>query len=119
MVLIMLGVSIFALVYFAMKDSGWAVLCFAVACLTGLLACDDTEFMKAQHKAQAEEAQREATPHVIREADGCKVYAFKTDIYHYFTRCGSTVTTETRWSQACGKNCTKQMSDTIVTEGNK
>jgi hypothetical protein len=60
----------------------------------------------------------DATPHVIREADGCKVYAFKSGDWHYFTRCSDgTVTTERNWSERQGK-MNVHKSETIVTEGN-
>jgi hypothetical protein len=119
MVWYVFGVSALLFLFFASRESGWSVPFFAVALGSGLVGCDNTEWMKENHRQQALEEQREATPHVIREADGCKVYAFKTDREHYFTRCGSRVSTETNWSKSCGKSCTKQESDTIVTEGNK
>ena len=54
---------------------------------------------RRERRAIAERERRESTPHVVREADGCKVYAFKHggDRYHYFTRCGSTTTTSSSW----------------------
>jgi hypothetical protein len=60
----------------------------------------------AARAAEAAQAKAEATPHVIREADGCKVYAFKAgDRYHYFTRCpGSSTTTESSWTERHGKS---------------
>jgi hypothetical protein len=74
----------------------------------------------AQQQENEREAQERAdeTPHVIREADGCKVYAFKSGSdFHYFTRCGSTVTTERNWTERQGKQSVHK-SETIVTEGN-
>ncbi|MFP3686296.1 hypothetical protein SB847_21565, partial [Bacillus sp. SIMBA_026] len=55
---------------------------------------------QAQEEQRAQDA-ADAKPHVIREADGCKVYAFKAgDNWHYFTRCGDgTVTTERNWTE--------------------
>jgi hypothetical protein len=70
-------------------------------------------------RADAAQALAERTPHVIREADGCKVYAFKGDgVYHYFTRCGSTVTTDHQYTESCGKKCTTTKTESITTEGN-
>lgn len=43
----------------------------------GLYSCQQSEWWQAGERAQAERERREATPHVVREADGCKVYAFK------------------------------------------
>lgn len=47
---------------------------------------------------------REETPHVVREADGCKVYAFKSgDHWHFFTRCpDSTTVTDTGRTECTG-----------------
>ena len=69
--------------------------------LFGLYSCQQSEWSQAGKRAIAERERQEATPHVVREADGCKVYAFKhggdRDRYHYFTRCGSTTTTSSSW----------------------
>ena len=56
-------------------------------------------------------------PHVIREADGCKVYAFENGgRLHYFTRCGSERTsTESSWTEKSGKT-TVTKTETINTE---
>lgn len=61
--------------------------------------------------AQAAEAQ----PHVIKQVDGCKVYAWKGDSgrYHFFTRCpGSATSTETNWQECrtepSGKTTTRR-----------
>lgn len=80
----------------------------------------DTPEEKALYAAQqaAERLKRE-TPHVIREADGCKVYAFESGGRdHFFTRCPASTDTETTWTENCGKGCRKEMSDHIV-QGNK
>ena len=65
----------------------------------GLYSRQQSEWRRDGERAQAERERREATPHVVREADGCKVYAFKHvgGRYHYFTRCGSTTTTSSSW----------------------
>lgn len=73
----------------------------------------------ARDRAQA---RADAMPHVIREADGCKVYAFMADDkWHYFTRCSDgTVTTERNWTESRrqGKQTiTENKSETIVTKG--
>ncbi|WP_186035346.1 hypothetical protein [Burkholderia gladioli] len=66
------------------------------------------------------QAAADAKPHIIREADGCKVYAFRADgNWHYFTRCpDGTVTTERNWTESRrqGKQTiTEHKSETIVT----
>lgn len=98
----------------------WIALIVIGACVLGTKSCVDSQWysdQQAEFKAQKRAA---ATPHVIREADGCKVYAFASaGRTHYFTRCGSTVTTERTGSESCGKACTRPTSEVIVTEGNK
>ena len=84
----------------------WLItLAVASLLIFGIHSCDQSE-----GNQQMKRERREQTPHVIREADGCKVYAFKSgDRYHYFTRCpDSRTTTESSW-EACsqsGKNRT-------------
>lgn len=61
-------------------------------------------------------------PRVIREVDGCKVYAFKSSAegrWHYFTRCpGERTTTDTTNTVRSGKT-TRQETTQIVTEAGK
>jgi hypothetical protein len=88
-------------------------------CVFGIYSCSQSDWYKDSERAQEAQKRADETPHVIREADGCKVYAFKSgDNWHYFTRCGSTVTTERNWTEKCGKNCTTHKSESIATEGN-
>lgn len=99
-----------------------AIKIFAVIALSvfGIVKCNQSEWHQESERRQEAQDRADATPHVIREADGCKVYAFKNGGYwHYFTRCGDTVTTERTYTKSCGKNCTKAETETIVTEGNK
>jgi hypothetical protein len=84
----------------------------------GISSCQETEWYKESKRQEAIQEQRDRTPHVIREADGCKVYAFKGDGWHYFTRCGETVTTERTYQVKEGKT-TKTKTETIATENNK
>ena len=64
----------------------------------GIRSRQQSEWWRAGERAIAERERRESTPHVVREADGCKVYAFKAqERCHYFTRCGSTTTTSSSW----------------------
>lgn len=67
----------------------------------GITSCENSEFMQRTRKEQADRELREQTPRVIREADGCKVYTFKSgDRYHYFTRCPeSRTTTDSSWQE--------------------
>ena len=71
---------------------------------------------KAERAAQAEQDAKDAVPRVIREIDGCKVYAFKSqEKWHYFTRCPANTTTDRNYSERHGK-ATVQKTEQIVTE---
>ncbi len=103
----------------------WLIRWGAVAacCLFGVVKCtnwyDARPETIAANAVEAAQEQRERTPHVIREADGCKVYAFKADDHtHFFTRCGETVTTERQYEVSHGKTHSTE-SETIVTKGNQ
>lgn len=100
------------------KVIGAFVLAFVVWFLY-MLTLSDWAARNAEMRALQEKAN--ATPHVVREADGCKVYAFKSgDRYHYFTRCDTgQVSTETTYQEChqSGKvrTCTEK-SDVIETK---
>ncbi len=82
----------------------------------------ETKAVKAaEEKARKDERVRQETPHVVREADGCKVYAFKSrDRWHYFTRCpNATTVTDTAYEECTGsgKNRTcKELHSSIENE---
>lgn len=84
----------------------------------GLYRCDQSEWHQESERQRRADEKREATPHVIREADGCKVYAFRVDrTDHFFTSCpNAKVTTDRNYTVNCGKNCTRHESETNVTE---
>jgi hypothetical protein len=58
-------------------------------------------------------------PQLLSEADGCRVYRFVDNGTHYFTRCGEQVSTVRHYTESCGKNCTRNRTEEITTEGNK
>lgn len=90
----------------------------AAACGGMLYGCFFSDWAKSGDAAREAQERADATPHVIREADGCKVYAFKSGDWHYFTRCSDgTVTTERSYTERHGKT-TEHKSETIVTQGN-
>jgi hypothetical protein len=96
-------------------------LCLLGFVTLGVVKCTQSDWYQHSERATAEEHKREATPHVVREADGCKVYAWKdsggTGTTHYFTRCpNAAVTTERNYTVNCGKNCTRHETETNVTE---
>lgn len=55
---------------------------------------------------------------LLFEHDGCKVYRF-TDggRYRYYAHCAKgTATTTSASTESCGKNCARQVDETITTE---
>jgi len=58
----------------------------------------------------------EATPRLFAEVDDCKVYTWFADGHnHYFTRCLTKVTTESKYNEYCGKACSRKRTETIET----
>lgn len=73
----------------------------------GSYRCGQPETVAAwaeEDRLKEEQDKRNRLPHVVREADGCKVYAFLSgDRYHYFTRCSNDrVTTESSYEECTG-----------------
>lgn len=89
-------------------------------CGFGIVKCNGSDWYRASEAADAAAQTARETPHVIRlSPDGCKVYAFEAGRNtHYFTRCGTAVTTDRSYSETCGKSCTNHKTEQIVTEGN-
>lgn len=86
------------------KDFLWCCgfLVFGGAAIYWAVFSDGAKRIHAENVAHERALE---TPHVIRQADGCKVYAFKdAGSIHYFTRCPeSIVTTERTWTERQGK----------------
>ena len=105
------------------NSPGFGTLAICFACFMFWCAYDNTK--PEVQAAKAAEAARvkatdeyEKTPHIVREADGCKVYAFKSgDRWHYFTRCpDSRTVTDTAYEQCTGSGKTrscKELHDSI------
>jgi len=101
----------------------WLLIC-AVA---GIPTCtytscfSDEAVARREAKEAKEKAQDEAdrVPRVIREVDGCKVYAFKEGKWHFFTRCPQTTTTD-RTYESCRQSGKQRIcedkTEQIVTE---
>lgn len=90
-------------------ETAFAVL-LAVVCVSGLilflnLFAPSDEQVAEMHKMQ-----------VVQEFDGCKVYRFYDNNYHYVTRCGSKVTTQKNWDEYCGKACFQHRKEELTTE---
>lgn len=102
--------------YFDGEGMVWASL-FVVLIWVMWFTRDSPAEAAVKDARKATERLARETPHVVREADGCKVYAFERHGRdHYFTRCPATTDTETNWKESCGKNCTRHKSENIVTE---
>jgi hypothetical protein len=98
------------------KALGIAILLLVVASIIilGLIGIIQAVFgLNEQEKAEMR------VPRLISESDGCKVYKFVDDGTHYFTRCGEQVSTVRHYTESCGKNCTRNRTEEIATEGNK
>lgn len=77
------------------------IICAGIFCVFSIT---DSDWYKQKQAVKAEKERKEATPHVVRETDGCKVYAFKSGGRdHYFTRCPeSRTTTTSTWDECHG-----------------
>ena len=84
----------------------------------GLIYCGWLLLLSPQDKEARRQAEiAEATPHKYAEVDGCTVYTWVANgRNHYFTKCPTKVVTESKYSEYCGKACSKERSETIETE---
>lgn len=114
-------VLVFGFLWLRYESGFCGFVALATLVVSGVVACENSDWNKRQEAERAEQERREAIPHVIREADGCKVYAWKGGDWHYFTRCspGDTVTTERHYRESCGKNKTCDRKEITVTEPTK
>lgn len=109
-------------------SNGWAVALAMCAAITGYWTYDECKpeirakraaDSKAEKAAVAAQVKADQTPRVIREADGCKVYAFKAgDKWHYFTRCLNSTTKTDRTYEVCrtvssGKTTSRKCDDHV------
>jgi len=90
-------------------------LLFIVLCMFGIKSCAESDWHQENLKKEAAQNEADKQPRVIREVDGCKVYAFKSDYWHYFTRCPSETTTDTAHVVRSGKTSRTEY-DSIVTQ---
>jgi len=68
----------------------------------------------ARNKRHQQEAY-DATPHLYSEVDGCQVYRWRDNgHWHYFTKCGTKVTTESHHGERVGKS-TRDVAEIIET----
>ena len=77
-------------------------------------------FLQATFGPSDEQRARDRVPAVVSSADGCTVYKFyDNSSWHYFTKCGGTVTTTKNYTESCGKGCSRSRAENMTTEGNQ
>jgi hypothetical protein len=97
-------------------EEGWSttfgIAGFILGIGIGITACNDSDWSKKQDAERAAQAARDREPRVVREADGCKVYTFKSgDHWHFFTRCpGEQTSTDTARTVRQGKTSRTEYS---------
>lgn len=116
---ILVGICVCVLIWACYTDHWIGNIAAIVLAIVGMTSCFNSEWYKESERVRQAEEARSAQPHVIREYDGCKVYAFKTDRVHYYTRCQNSTSTDTNYKVSCGKSCSKEETETIITENAK
>jgi hypothetical protein len=98
------------------KEIGWALLIILIA---GLALFVGVAFLFSVFGPSDEQRAIDRVPAVVSSADGCTVYRFyDNSSWHYFTKCGGTVTTTKNYTENCGKGCTRSRTENMTTEGN-
>ena len=101
----------------ALKTLGITLLLVLVA---GLFILAGVSFLQATFGPSDEQRARDRVPAVMSSADGCTVYKFYDNgSWHYFTKCGGTVTTTKNYTESCGKGCSRSRTESMTTEGNQ
>jgi hypothetical protein len=76
--------------------------------------------LQAMFGKSEEQLARDRVPAVVSSADDCTVYKFYDNgSWHYFTKCGGTVTTTKNYTENCGKGCSRSRTENMTTEGNQ
>lgn len=121
---LLLGFTVWVVLAWMVRDelypSGFFIGLVIACGLSWLFFGEQTESRKEWDRAEAAREEAERQPRVIREADGCKVYAFKAgDRWHYFTRCANQTTTDSSYTVRSGKTSrteTESITTTNTTE---
>ena len=102
---------------YTLKEIGWGLL---VILIVGLALFLGFAFLQSTFGPSEEQRARDRVPAVVSSADGCTVYKFYDNgNWHYFTKCGGTVTTTKNYTESCGKNCSRSRTENMTTEGNQ
>ena len=100
-----------------LKEIGWGLLIVLIACLFILAGF---VFLQSVFGPSDEQRANDRVPAVVSSADGCTVYKFYDNgNWHYFTKCGGTVTTTKNYTENCGKGCSRSRTESMTTEGNQ
>lgn len=104
-------------------DEAWYGILFAIIVIVWAawaVKIPDTPEEIAEKELKIAKAKEKETPRELNKIDGCTVYVFERQgREHFFTRCESTTSTETNWTEGCGKGCSRDVKDTIVTPNAK
>jgi prepilin-type N-terminal cleavage/methylation domain-containing protein len=80
----------------------WFIVMVIVGIVAAIFRIEFSTGGKERRAEQQKEEEAERQPHVVREADGCKVYAFKHgESLHFFTRCPNSSTTTDTTHREC------------------
>ena len=100
----------------ALKTIGTTLLFVLIACVFILAG---VVFVQAVFGPSDEQRAADRVPAVVSSVDGCTVYKFyDNSTWHYFTKCGGTVTTTKNYTESCGKGCSRSRTENMTTEGN-
>ena len=92
---------------------------FLILLIAGLAIGVGFMGLQAMFGPSDEQRARDRVPAVVSSADGCTVYKFyDSGSWHYFTKCGGTVTTTKNYTESCGKGCSRPRTESLTTEGN-
>jgi hypothetical protein len=101
----------------ALKTIGITLLLVLIA---GIFILAGFAFMQSVFGPSDEQRAMDRVPAVVSSADGCTVYKFyDNSSWHYFTKCGGTVTTTKNYTENCGKGCSRSRTENMTTEGNQ
>jgi hypothetical protein len=101
----------------ALKTFGITLLLVVVA---GLFILAGVSTMERMFGKSEEQLARDRVPAAVSSADGCTVYKFyDNSSWHYFTKCGGSVTTTKNYTENCGKGCSRSRTENMTTEGNQ
>ena len=91
-----------------------------IALIAGLALFAGAAFLFSMFGPSDEQRAKDRVPAVVSSADDCTVYKFYDNgSWHYFTKCGGTVTTTKNYTENCGKGCSRSRTESMTTEGNQ